>query len=69
VRQAEAQAAQAEAARDALYQQTELDVWQSITTCRLRRAASAHTEAQLKSAEQTRSDAGTLPAVSAAFWT
>ena len=29
VRQAEAQAAQAEAARDNLYQQTELDVWQS----------------------------------------
>jgi outer membrane protein len=52
-RQAEAQAAQAEAARDALYRQTELDVWQSYYDLRTAATGIASTEAQVKSAEQT----------------
>jgi outer membrane protein TolC len=52
-RQAEAQAAQAEAARDALYRQTELDVWQSYYDLRTATTGIASTEAQVKSAEQT----------------
>jgi outer membrane protein TolC len=52
-RQAEAQAAQAEAARDALYRQAELDVWQSYYDLRTATTAIASTEAQVKSAEQT----------------
>jgi outer membrane protein len=52
-RQAEAQAAQAEAARDALYRQTELDVWQSYYDLRTATTGIASTEAQVKSAQQT----------------
>lgn len=52
-RQAEAQAAQAEAARDALYQQTELDVWQSYYDLQTAASGIGSTEAQVKSAEQT----------------
>lgn len=52
-RQAEAQAAQAEAARDSLYRQTELDVWQSYYDLRTATTGIASTEAQVKSAEQT----------------
>lgn len=53
VRQAEAQAAQAEAARDTLYQQTELDVWQSYYDLQTAGSAIASTDSQVKSAEQT----------------
>jgi len=53
VRQAEAQASQAEAARDALYQQTELDVWQSYYDLQTAGDAIASTDSQVKSAEQT----------------
>jgi outer membrane protein TolC len=53
VRQAEAQAAQAEAARDALFQQTELDVWQSYYDLQTAAGGIVSTEAQVKSAEQT----------------
>jgi outer membrane protein TolC len=52
-RQAEAQAAQAEAARDSLYRQTELDVWQSYYDLRTATTGIASTEAQVKSAQQT----------------
>ena len=52
-RQAEAQAAQAEAARDALYHQTELEVWQAYYDLRSAATAITSTEAQVKSAEQT----------------
>jgi outer membrane protein TolC len=52
-RQAEAQAAQAEAARDVLFQQTELDVWQSYYDLQTAAGGIGSTEAQLKSAEQT----------------
>lgn len=52
-RQAEAQAAQAEAARDSLYRQAELDVWQSYYDLRTAATGIASTEAQVKSAEQT----------------
>ena len=52
-RQAEAQAAQAEAARDALYLQTELDVWQSYYDLQTAASGIGSTEAQVKSAEQT----------------
>jgi outer membrane protein TolC len=52
-RQAEAQAAQAEAARDALYRQTELDVWQAYYDLQTAATGIASTEAQVKSAEQT----------------
>ncbi len=53
VRQAEAQAEQAEAARDALYQQTELDVWQSYYDLQTAGGAITSTDSQVKSAEQT----------------
>ncbi len=53
IRQAEAQAAQAQAARDVLYQQTELDVWQAYYDLRTAGTGIANTEAQVKSAEQT----------------
>jgi len=53
VRQAEAQAAQAEAARDVLYQQTELDVWQSYYDLQTAGGAIRSTDSQVKSAEQT----------------
>lgn len=53
VRAAEAQAAQAEAARDILYQQTELDVWQSYYDLQTARGAISSTDSQVKSAEQT----------------
>lgn len=52
-RQADAQAAQAEAARDSLYRQTELEVWQSYYDLRTATTGIASTEAQVKSAEQT----------------
>lgn len=53
LRQAEAQAAQAEAARDSLYRQTELDVWQSYYELRTAATGIASTEAQVRSAAQT----------------
>ncbi|MEK6592580.1 MAG: TolC family protein [Pseudomonadota bacterium] len=53
VRQAEAQAAQAEAARDLLYRQTQLDVWQSYYDLQTAASGTTSTEAQVKSAEQT----------------
>ena len=53
VRQAEAQADQAEAARDALYQQTELDVWQSYYDLQTAGGAITSANSQVKSAEQT----------------
>lgn len=53
VRQAQAQAAQAEAARDSLYRQTELDVWQSYYDLQTAAGGTTSTEAQVKSAEQT----------------
>jgi outer membrane protein TolC len=52
-RQAEAQAAQAEAARDSLYRQAELEVWQAYYDLRTAATGIASTEAQVKSAEQT----------------
>ncbi len=53
VRQAEAQAGLAEAARDSLYRQTELDVWQAYYDLRTAASTIGSTEAQVKSAEQT----------------
>jgi len=53
VRQAEAQAGLAEVARDSLYRQTELDVWQAYYDLRTAATGIASTEAQVKSAEQT----------------
>lgn len=53
VRQAEAQASQAEAARDTLYKQTELDVWQAYYDLQTAASGISSTEAQVKSAEQT----------------
>jgi outer membrane protein TolC len=52
-RLAEAQAAQAGAARDALFQQTELDVWRAYYDLRTAASAIEGTEAQVKSSEQT----------------
>ena len=52
-RQAEALAAQAEAARDALYQQSTLEVWQSYYDLQTVRSSISSTETQVKSAEQT----------------
>jgi outer membrane protein TolC len=52
-RQAEAQAAQAQAARDTLFQQTELDVWQAYYDLQTAAGGIGSTEAQVKSAEQT----------------
>ncbi|HWI12632.1 MAG TPA: TolC family protein, partial [Burkholderiales bacterium] len=53
VRQAEAQAAQAEATRDRLYQQTELDVWQAYYDLQTAASEITSTATQVKSAEQT----------------
>lgn len=53
VRQADAQAAQAEAARDTLYTQTELDVWQAYHDVQTAAGGVGSTAAQVKSAEQT----------------
>lgn len=53
VRQAEAQASQAEAARDSLYQQTQLDVWLAYYDLQTAASGTASTEAQVRSAEQT----------------
>jgi len=53
IRQAEAQAAQAEAARDGLYRQTELDVWQAYYDLQTAASAITSTATQVKSAEQT----------------
>ncbi len=53
VRQAEARAAQAEAARDVLYRQTELDVWQSYYDMQTAAGAVSTTEVQLRAAQQT----------------
>lgn len=53
VRQAEALAAQAEAARDQLYRQSALEVWQAYYDLQTVRSGISSTEAQVKSAEQT----------------
>jgi len=53
VRQAEAQAAQAEAARDVLFRQAQLEVWQAYYDLQTVTTGIASTEAQVKSAEQT----------------
>lgn len=53
VRQAEAQASQAEATRDTLFRQTELDVWQAYYDLQTAAGGITSTEAQVKSAEQT----------------
>ena len=50
---AEAQAEQAVASRDALYRQTELDVWQAYFDVQTATTAIGTTESQVKSAEQT----------------
>jgi outer membrane protein TolC len=67
VRQAEAQAAQAEASRDRLYQQTELDVWQSYYDLQTAASGIASTATQVKSAEQT--SQATLARYTAGFGT
>lgn len=53
VRQAEARASQAEASRDALYRQTELDVWQSYYDVQTAASGVATTAVQLRAAQQT----------------
>jgi outer membrane protein TolC len=53
IRQAEANAAQAQAARDALFRQTELDVWQAYYDLQTAAGGINSTEAQVRSAEQT----------------
>lgn len=53
VRQAQAQAAQAEAARDNLFRQTQSEVWQAYYDLRTVTTGIASTEAQVRSAEQT----------------
>jgi outer membrane protein len=53
VRQAEALASQAEAARDTLYKQAQLDVWQAYYDLQTAASGTSSTEAQVKSAEQT----------------
>lgn len=53
LRQAEARAAQAEASRDVLTRQTELDVWQSYYDVRTAADAVNTTAVQLKAAQQT----------------
>jgi outer membrane protein len=53
VRQAEARAAQAEASRDVLYRQTEMDVWQSYYDVQTAAGAVSTTEVQLRAAQQT----------------
>ena len=52
-RQAEAQAAQAEAARNVLFRQTQLEVWQAYYDLQTVTTSVASTEAQVRSAEQT----------------
>lgn len=52
-RQAEAQAAQAEATRDSLYKQTQLEVWQAYYDLQTATDAIGSTDAQVKAAEQT----------------
>lgn len=52
VRQAEARAAQAEASRDVLYRQTELDVWQSYYDVQTAAGGVSTTEVQLRAAQQ-----------------
>ena len=52
-RQAQAQAEQAEAARDRLYHQTELDVWQAYYDVQTAASEITSTATQVKSAEQT----------------
>ena len=51
--QAQALAQQAEASRDTLYRQTELDVWQAYYDVQTAASGINSTEAQVKSAEQT----------------
>jgi outer membrane protein len=51
--QAQALAEQAEASRDSLYRQTELDVWQAYYDVQTAASGIGSTEAQVKSAEQT----------------
>jgi outer membrane protein TolC len=51
--QAQALARQAEASRDALYRQTELDVWQAYYDVQTAASGVGSTEAQVRSAEQT----------------
>lgn len=53
VRQAEARAAQAEASRDVLYRQTELEVWQSYYDVQTAVGGISTTAVQLKAAQQT----------------
>jgi outer membrane protein TolC len=53
VQQAEARAAQAEASRDVLYRQTEMDVWQSYYDVQTAAGAVSTTEVQLRAAQQT----------------
>jgi outer membrane protein len=50
---AQAQAEQAEAARDTLYRQTELDVWQAYYDVQTAATGVTTTEAQVRSAQQT----------------
>lgn len=53
VRQAEARAGQAEASRDVLYRQTEMDVWQSYYDVQTAAGAVSTTEVQVRAAQQT----------------
>ena len=53
MRQAEAVAQQAEAARDVLYRQTQLEVWQSYYDLQTVTGSIKSTEALVRSAEQT----------------
>jgi outer membrane protein len=53
VLQAQALAQQADASRDTLYRQTELDVWQAFYDVQTAAGGVGSTEAQVKSAEQT----------------
>jgi outer membrane protein TolC len=53
VRQAEARAAQAEASRDALSRQTELEVWQSYYDMQTASSGVSTTAVQLRAAQQT----------------
>ena len=53
VRQAQAQAEQAEAARDVLYRQTQLEVWQAYQDLQTVMASLKTTETQVRSGEQT----------------
>ncbi len=53
VNQAEARAAQAEASRDLLYRQTELEVWESYYDVQTAAGGVSSTEVQLRAAQQT----------------